>query len=365
MRIDKVDVFLVSTAVDSSLADSTRKIESVGYVIVRLSTDDGLTGLGITYDEVGGEAIRQLIVKELAPLIIGKNPFETEVIWEKISQYVRGVGRKGLTFCALSAVDIALWDLKGKMAGMPVYKLLGGNKSKIPVYACGGWTSYNQNELVKEMQSMVANGYTMVKMKIGVNDGRCPEEDIKRVRLVRQELGPQIEIAIDANNAFKSATAIRIAHKLDECNLYFFEEPVMADDMEGLAKVRESIDIPVATGEHEYTKYGVRDLLLHKAADIIQPDVTRCGGITEWMKMATIAHAWNIMMAPHGMEYMSMHLLGAISNGLMLERVLLFEPLNEIVFVNPPQPRNGYIEIPDEPGLGLELNMDNIRKYGK
>ena len=365
MKIDRVEVYLVSTPVRDPIADATRKVETLGMAVVCLKTDDGLTGIGLTYHEVGGEAIRQLILKDLAGQIIGKDPFATEVVWEQLFHYFRGVGRKGLAFCALSAIDIALWDLKGKALGMPLYKLLGGIKKRIPVYASGGWTSYNENQLVAEMQSMVAEGYNMVKLKVGVNEGKSPLEDVSRVKRVRQELGPRVEILLDANNAFKSATAVRVANQLSDCNIYLFEEPVLADDLEGLARVRQGSDIPIATGEHEYTKYGVRDLILQKAADIIQVDVTRCGGVTEWMKIAALTQAWNLALAPHGMEYIHMHLLSVIPNGLTLERLIMFEPLNEMIFIDPPQPKNGFLEIPDAPGLGLTLNEVNLQKYNE
>ncbi|HBF37155.1 MAG TPA: mandelate racemase/muconate lactonizing enzyme family protein [Firmicutes bacterium] len=365
MKIDNIDVYLVSTAVKGNIADSTRQVESVGYVIVRLTTDTGLTGIGLTYHEVGGEGIRQLILKNLSTRVIGKDPFDTEAIWEDMINYMRGVGRKGLAFCALSAIDIALWDLKGKIVGLPLYKLLGGYRKKIPVYASGGWTSYTPDQLVAELQGMVADGYKVVKFKVGVKEGKCPEEDIERVKYVRKKLGPNIGIMIDANNAYQASTAIRVGRQLEDSNIYLFEEPVIADDMEGLAHVRASINIPIATGEHEYTKYGMRDLLLNKAVDIVQFDVTRCGGITEWMKMAAIAQAWNVVVAPHCMDYMHMHLVGAIPNGLMLERILTFEPVSELVFVDPPQPKDGFLEIPDKPGLGLTLNEENIKKFNE
>lgn len=362
MKIDTVDVYLVSTPVKKPIADSTRKVETLGFTVVRLRTDDGLTGFGMTYHEVGGEAIRQLILKDLAGQIIGKSPFETEVIWEQVFHYFRGVARKGLAFCALSAIDIALWDLKGKALGLPLYKLLGGNKTRLPIYASGGWTSYDEVQLIAEMQSMVAQGYQMVKLKVGVKDGKAPHEDVARVRRVRQELGPKVDILLDANNAYKSATAVRVANQLDDCNIYLFEEPVLADDMEGLSRVRQHIDIPVATGEHEYTRYGVRDLILNKAVDIVQVDVARCGGITEWMKIAALTQAWNLALAPHAMEYMHMHLLSVVPNGLILERLLMFEPLNELVFVDPPRPQDGFLEIPDAPGLGLTFNEAHLEE---
>ena len=365
MKIDKVEVFLVSTAIPNPPSDSTRTVASLGYVVVCLHTDDGLTGIGITYHEIGGAAIRSLIEKDLAGLLLGRDPLATEVLWERIFHYVRGVGRKGLAFCALSVIDIALWDLKGKMLGLPLYRLLGGERKELPVYASGGWTSYDERQLLEELQGMVAAGYNMVKMKVGVADGKRPDLDVRRVQRVRRELGEEIGIMLDANNAFQAAAAIRLGHQLAEENILLFEEPVLADDLEGLARVRASIDIPVATGEHEYTKYGARDLVKYGAADIIQVDAARCGGVTEWQKIAALTQAWNLSLAPHCMDYLHMHLVSAAPNGLFLERLQAFEPLNEIVFVDPPQPQGGILTIPDGPGLGLVLNMENVRKYNE
>jgi L-alanine-DL-glutamate epimerase-like enolase superfamily enzyme len=365
MKVKTIEVYLVSGSVTGSLADSTRKIGKVGYVVVRMRTDDGLEGIGITYHEVGGEAIRQLIIKDLSDFIIGRDPLETEVIWEQIFHFFRGVARKGLAFCALSVLDIALWDLKGKALALPLYKLLGGNKRQVPIYASGGWTSHSEKQLIAEMQFMVNQGYTKVKMKVGVREGTAPNEDLERVKAVRTELGPNVGIMLDANNAFKSGTAKSFANRVEDCDIYFFEEPVLADDMEGLACVRQSTNIPIGTGEHEYTKYGVRDLIINKAVDIVQVDVTRCGGITEYMKIAAMTQAWNLSVAPHGMEYMHMHLVAAVPNGLTLERLLLFENVNDLVFENAPQPKNGYLDIPDLPGLGLTLNEANLKKYNE
>lgn len=365
MKIEKVEVYLVSAPIQKAIADSTRKVETIGYVVVRLRTDDGTDGVGITYHEVGGEAIRQLIKKDLMEHFVGKDPFETEAIWNEIFHFFRGVARKGLAFCALSALDIALWDLKGKYLGMPLFRLLGGTKSCLPIYASGGWTSLSEDELVEEMQHMVKWGYKMVKLKVGVDSGRAHIEDVRRVKRVRAELGDDVNILIDANNAYQSGVAVSVANQLADSNITLFEEPVLADDIFGLARIRQQTAIPVATGEHEYTKYGFRDLIVNNAVDIVQVDVTRCGGLTEWMKIAALTQAWNLTLAPHSMEYIHMHLMGAVPNGLFLERLLIFEPLNERVFVDPPTPQNGFLEIPQKPGLGLELNESNLRKYGE
>lgn len=362
-KISSINVHLVSTAIKGNFADSTRNVETIGYLLVDVETEDGLHGIGMTYHEVGGEAIKEFILKGLAPKIIGRDPFETETLYEECFHYIRGVGRKGLAFCGYSAVDIALWDLKGKILGMPLYKLLGGTKKKLPVYASGGWTSFTIDELVDEAKRMVALGYPAIKVKVGVDGGKNPNEDVRRIKRIREEVGDGIRIMVDANNVWHSATAVQVANKIREFDIELFEEPVFADDIPGLAQFKRGTDIPLATGEHEYTRFGVRDLVLAEAVDILQCDVTRCGGYTEMLKIIGISQAWNISFAPHGMEFMHMHLLSAAPNGLYLERLFMFENLSRLVFKNPPEPKNGYLEIPDLPGLGMELNMDAIREH--
>jgi L-alanine-DL-glutamate epimerase-like enolase superfamily enzyme len=362
-KISNVEVHLVSTPIRAGFSDATRKVETVGYTIVRITTDQGLEGFGITYHEVGGEATKSLILKNMAPKLIGRSPLETEVIWQEFFHYLRGVGRKGLMFCALSAVDIALWDLKGKVSNLPLYKLLGGNKTKIPVYGSGGWTSYSDEELVDEMKSMVEQGYSMIKFKVGVEGGSNPRRDIQRVRKVREAVGPEIGLMLDANNCWDSATGVQFANKVREYDIMLLEEPVFADDIPGLARFRRGTDIPLATGEHEYTKFGVRDLVLNEAADIVQTDGARAGGYTESLKIAAITQAWNLRFAPHALENIHIHLVSAVPNALFLERLLLYEEITAQVYKNAPLPVNGFMEIPDLPGLGLELNMDFIREH--
>ncbi|MCX7786193.1 MAG: mandelate racemase/muconate lactonizing enzyme family protein [Spirochaetes bacterium] len=359
--IAEVNVHMVSERIQTNIGDATRQVESIGYIIVRILTKNGQEGIGITYNEVGGEAIKALILHSIKHKLIGRDPFDTERIWQELSSYLRGVGRKGLSFCALSAIDIALWDLKGKILQMPLYKLLGGGDTRVPVYASGGWTTFTDEELVEEMKSMVAEGYQMVKFKVGYAGGKKPNRDLERVRKVREALGPEVIIMLDANNCWDAATAIRFANYVKEYDVFFLEEPVFADDIPGLAKYRRGTDLPLATGEHEYTKYGIRELVLHEAVDIVQFDIARAGGYTEMLKISAIAQAWNLKFAPHAMENIHIHLLCAMPNGLFLERLRIFETLTSNVFINPPMPVEGYITIPDLPGLGLTLNMDYIK----
>ena len=361
-RISNVEVYLVERAVKGNFADSTRNVETIGYAVTVVTLDNGLYGVGLTYHEVGGEAIREFVLRALKPKLLGRSPFETEAIWEECFHYIRGVGRKGLAFCAYSSVDIALWDLKGQLLDMPLYKLLGGTKKKIPIYASGGWTSYSCEELVEEAREMVRRGYTMIKLKVGVEGGRNPNEDVRRIQAVRDAIGPDIGLMLDANNVWRASTAVQVANRLRDLDIMFLEEPVFADDIPGLAQFKRGTDIPLARGEHEYTKFGVRDLILAQAADYVQCDVTRCGGFTEMLKIIGMTQAWNLAFAPHGMEYMHMHLMSAAPNAVFLERLFMFEEVSEMVLKEAPQPVNGYLELPDRPGLGLVWDMDRIKE---
>lgn len=364
-RIADVRVHLVSEPVQTGFADATRKVESIGFVIVRVVTDQGLEGIGFTYHEVGGEATKDLIDINMTPRLVGRDPLATEDIYADFVQYLRGVGRKGLMFCALSAIDVALWDLKGKIVGLPLYRLLGGSRKQVPVYASGGWTSYSDEELVAEAKAMVARGYRMIKLKVGVDGARNPRRDLLRVRKVRDAIGPDVRLMLDANNCWDAATAAQFANRLGEYDVAFLEEPVFADDIPGLAKFKRSTDMPLATGEHEYTKYGARDLLINNAVDVLQLDGGRAGGYTEMLKIAALAQAWNIPFAPHALELLHLHLVAAVPNALFVERLLLFETLTERTFAGAPKPKDGYIEVPDLPGLGLTLDMDYINDQAR
>ena len=363
-KITDVKVYIVSKSPEGNLADSTRTIGDCGYLIVDIFTDSGINGIGLTYHEVGTDAMRSFILSSIKPLIMGMDPLQHEVIYEKVFHYFRAVGRKGFAFCALSAVDIALWDIKGKAVDLPLFRLLGGNRTKLPVYSSAGWTSYTTKELCDEMTGMVEEGYTMVKMKVGVDWGCNFREDLKRVAAVRKAVGPDIKIAVDANNAYKAGTAVQFASRAGEYDIEFFEEPVPADDIPGLAHCRNSLSVPIATGEHEYTRFGVRELLAAGGCDILQADVCRVGGYTEMLKIIALSQAHNVWFAPHCMEHMHMHLASAAPNTLVLESLTLFRPVTKDAFIDPPMPKNGFLEIPEKPGLGLELNMDYINKYG-
>ena len=212
-----------------------------------------------------------------------------------------------------------------------------------------------------EAVGMVEQGYSKIKIKVGVEGGENLRRDRKRVQKVREAIGPDVALMLDANNCWDAATAVKFANTVRELDIFLFEEPVFADDIPGLARFKRGTDIPLGTGEHEYTKFGVRDLLLNDAVDVVQVDIARAGGFTECLKIAALTQAWNLKFAPHAMEHIHSHLVSPMPNSLFVERLILFEEITHEIYTNAPRPVKGYLPIPDGHGLGLQLNMDFIR----
>lgn len=333
-----------------------------GQCFVHIYTDEDLEGLGVGD---GGRAAQTLINESLKPILIGADPLFIEKLWDDMFWRVRGVGRKGLAFGAISAVDIALWDLKAKYFNVPLYKLLGAYTDTVPVYGSGGWTHFSADELVAEQAGYVERGMKSVKMKVGKDFGKSEKEDIERLAAVRDAVGDDVEILIDANNGYYAKQAIRMARAFEPYRVGWFEEPVLADDIEGLAAIAAAIDIPVATGEHEYSKFGFRELIARGGADIVQPDIGRVGGVTEWIKVANLAHAFNLPVAPHAFQLVHLHVTCATPNLRIVEYLGAAEEFDKLVYTEFPEPIDGmWSPYPDRPGLGLELNPDVVKKYG-
>ena len=332
-----------------------------GQLFVHIHTDAGPEGLGLTSAVPGA---RQVVESGLKELLIGKDPFNIEQIWNDMFWAVRGYGRKGVAFCAISAVDIGLWDLKAKALGLPLYKLLGPYTESVPVYGSGGWTHYTEDELVAEMTGIVERNIHRVKMKVGKDFGKAEREDIERVAAVRKAVGDDVAVYIDANNGYYPKQAIYMAREFEQLQVGWFEEPTLADDVPGLAEIRRAINIPVASGEHEYTKYGFRELIAGGGVDIAQPDVGRIGGITEWMKAAHLAHAFNLPVAPHAVQLVHLHVCCATPNLKVVEYLLNAELADRVWYTEFPEPRDGmWSPYPDRPGLGLELDPYSVERY--
>ncbi len=328
---------------------------------VHIKTDEGTEGLGVGS---GMHAIRAIIEDNLKDLLIGQDPFNIEKLWNDMFWRVRGYGRKGVAFQALSAVDIGLWDLKAKALGLPLYRLLNPIFDAVPVYGSGGWTNYDEKELIAEQTGYVERGFPRIKMKVGKDFGQSEREDIARLAAVRKAVGDDIEIFVDGNNGYYAKQAIRMSRIFEDFDVKWFEEPVLADDIEGLATISKATNIPVASGEHEYTKFGFKDLIARGGVDIAQPDIGRVGGVTEWMKAAYLAHAFNLPVAPHAVQLVHLHCAMATPNLKVVEYLGTGEQSDDFFYTEYPKPVNGtWAPDPDKPGLGLELDPKVIAEH--
>src|SRR6476469_5785855 len=284
-----------------------------GLALVKIATDAGITGIGLG----GGGPIGRATVEVLAPQLIGEDPIDVERLWHKM-WVPKLIGRRGLTTRAISAIDIGLWDIKAKAANLPLYKLLGGFRDRVPTYIAGGYYEQGKGlkELQQEMTDNVEMGAKAIKMKVG---GVSIREDVERVKAVREAIGPDVKLLVDANCAYKAYEAIQFARQAEEYDLFWFEEPIMPDDYEGHKRLASMTSVPIATGENEYTRYGFRDLINTGAVPILNADAKVLGGVTEFLKVAALAQAHDLVIAPHGSQDIHVHLVSAISHGLILE----------------------------------------------
>ncbi|HLG51287.1 MAG: mandelate racemase/muconate lactonizing enzyme family protein [Chloroflexi bacterium] len=330
-----------------------------GLGVVKILTDEGITGLGIG----AASGIAGAVIDHLRPLLIGQNPLDHERLWH-LMWVPKLIGRRGITTRAISTIDIALWDLKAKVAGLPLYRLLGGYADRVPAYIAGGYYEEGKGlkELAREMEENVEMGARAVKMKVGA---LSIAEDVERVRTVRQAVGPTVKVMVDANCAYRAYQAIQLARRIEEYDIYWFEEPVAPDDYEGHARLAAQTSIPIATGENEYTRYGFRDLIARGGVAILNADAQVLGGVTEFMKVAALAQAHDLDIAPHGDQNVHVHLVAAISNGLIVEYYRdTVDPLwrqiyRETLLLN----ADGTLSPPERPGLGLELNTEALAPY--
>lgn len=335
--------------------------------LVKIYTDEGIIGIGDALTPKGPKSVCAIIEEIIKPELIGQEPTEIEVLWEKMYQTTRSLGcNKGFMMMAIAAIDIALWDILGKTLGMPVYKLLGGSfRKNIKTYASSLYfAGRNTKELVEAAECFIKDGFTAIKLKVGAGLKR----DIENVKALRKAIGDDIDLMVDANGGYDRFTAIKIGREFEKYNVFWFEEPISNEDIDGYIEVSRALDMPVAAGECEFTRYGFKEFLARGAIDIVQPDVSKAGGLSECRKIANIASAFNIPYAPHVWgsavsHIATLHLAAAIPNFLICEMDRLPNPLREELIVTPMEFQNGYIKVPEEPGLGIELNEEILKKY--
>ena len=323
--------------------------------ILEIHTDQGIVG------RVRPKGPHSLINGSAFDRIKGQNLMETERIWDRMYRLERKPVAKGDYIKAIGSLDVGIWDIVGKALGLPVHRVLGTFRTELPVYAAGGYYAEGKGirELVKEMEGYVDEGFRVVKMKVG---GAPFREDVERVAAVRKALGPDIGLMLDANNAWHAYEAIRFGRAVEDYQPYWFEEPVVADDFDGCAEVRQALDMPVVAGENEYTRWGTRDLIEARSADILNLDVIKAGGITEYRKIAALASAYHIPVAPHGTTQMSIHTVASTPNALIME---VYPQARH--YFNPTLPpiavKDGHATAPEAPGLGLEFDEQLIARY--
>ena len=341
-----------------------------GWLVVEIFTDDGLVGIGNA--ALAPQVTKQTIDLYLAPLLMGTNPWDVEFLWQQMYRKTMPFGRKGIGMAAISAVDIALWDLLGKSANQPVFRLLGGRtKARIPVYASRLYAT-DLNELAAEAKRYKDDGYKAMKLRFGwgPTDGAAGmQRNVELVRTVRETVGNEIDVMADAYMGWNLDYAKRMLPLLEPFQLRWLEEPVIPDEIHGYAELKSYGRIPIAGGEHEFTLHGFRDLLEARAVDYIQFDTNRVGGITQARKISALAEAYGVPVIPHAGQMHNYHVVMASLNSPMAEHfpIVGVEVGNELfwyLFAGEPKATEGFIDLDDAvPGLGLSIDEEKLQDF--
>lgn len=348
---------------------------SAGMVFVEVETDEGLKGHGIT--TITDAPVVAAAINLLAgPTVIGDDPMAHEAVWDKLYWQMAPRGQTGFAMHAIAAIDVALWDIKGKALGQPVWRLLGGARNRVPVYATFGFGFFDNDHLGDAARLWCSKGFDKLKMTVGMNALKRRDEprpldvaikqDLKRVQLVREAVGMDAGLYIDANCSLDPQHAIKLAQMLEPYDISFFEEPITQNDVLQMADMRRHTNIPLACGQNEGLAYRFRDLLMHQAADVLQPNVVISGGFSQVVKIAGMAQAFNVTIDNGGAwPFHNMHLHAGLANGGLVECHYVSIECCKRVFRNLPEPSDGYLTLPETPGLGFDPDFDNIREIAR
>lgn len=364
MKIKDIRASLHTTSIEIPLLSG--RVEGYGreeqkvFVVCEVETDEGITGIGLTGHFLA-HAVVAALEKHFLPLVQGMDPRDIEAIHQRVLKRLNPRAMTGTVSMALSCLDIALWDIHGKHANRTVAELLGAASDEAPAYVTFGFPQYDRDQLAEAAQLHVANGFRALKSVVAVDPGGW-REDAARVRAIREAVGDDIDIMIDANYLFTPVEAKMLCRAIEDCNITWFEEPVHQNDARALADLRASTNIPIAAGQMEGHRWRLRELVDQQAVDILQPNVTYCGGYTEARKAAHLAQTFNLPIANGGgWPLFNMHTMAGLANGWFVEWHLGMVSVGETLFTDSPQPNAGVIKIPDQPGLGLTLNRDGLK----
>jgi D-galactarolactone cycloisomerase len=343
--------------------------------VVEVRTDDGITGWGECYGPA--PVNKALIETQYRQRVVGRDPFDVEVVWEDLYNRIKDYGATGFAVTAISGIDIALWDVIGRTLSKPVHKLIGGaHRRELTAYATGLYfTDMDRlvEEAVEEAEGYAKQGFRAIKMKIGLGD---PKLDLARIKAVREAIGPDIRLAVDANHCFTVPQAIRLGRAMEPLDILWFEEPISPEDRDGYAEVTRALDMAVAGGENEFTRWGFRDTIARKAMDIVQPDVCAAGGISECRKIAALASAHGVECVPHAWGSAiglaaTVQFLAALPDTPpafrpvppMLEFEQTPNPLRDELARGPIRQVDGVVRVPDGPGLGIEVDREVLGRF--
>ena len=359
MKITRISANYFQIPAHREMRDAVRHFSRLDLVLARVETNDDVSGLGFTYSVFhhGAREIASFINHSLNELATGHDPRNHEALWHRMWRSTDWVARGGIAYLALAAVDIALWDIKSKLANMPLYRLLGGYRDRVPAYNTdGGWLNHTIEQLVEETRQIVAAGFHGTKIKVGKED---PMEDRERIAAVREVMGPHRRLMVDANEGFTAAEAIRHAQMWEDLNLFWFEEPLAPEDVSGHAQLKAHTSIPIAVGENLHTRQQFKEYIAADAVSIVQPDVCRAGGITEWLKIAQLADCHGLQVSPHFVMELHLPLVAAIPNGLWVEYI----PALNNALRAPWRFEDGYFRPSEEPGLAIPWDFEKLERY--
>lgn len=354
--VSDIKVSILEFDFDSPITSSLGTYSGLDYLVVELITSGGIIGYGYTMslDRRGTKAVLSYVSNELLPIIRGQNVSSPEKLWFQLWSPNKVRMRGGVGVHALSAVDMAVWDANAKLKNLSLNSILGGTKQKVEVYGSGGWLSMQDSELIDEAHSYADYGIQAYKFKIG------GKRDKERTSLLRNEMGDNFALYTDANQNFSVENAIETSNWLADFNVAWLEEPVLADCSWDLECVASKSKVPIAAGENVYFAWGFYDLCTRKAASYLQPDAGRCGGITEWIKIAELANQYNLRLTSHLLHEVSISLIAAYSCGYLVEFMNL---LPENPFTHDFSVKNGEILLPDAPGHGVEFTSEARKRH--
>ena len=357
-RIDKSQVRVYTVPTDAAEADGTFAWDSTTMVLVTLEAG-GKTGLGYTYADAATGKVAESLMKKM---IDGKDVFQHNALLQAMDHQVRNSGEVGMTSMAISAIDNALWDLKARLLDCSLVDVLGAVRAGIPVYGSGGFTSYDDGQLQRQLGGWAADGMTMVKMKVGTH----PEDDPRRVDVARKAVGDKVELFVDANGAYTVTQAIRLAHTFAEQDVRWFEEPVSSDNLVGLSQIRARapLAMDIAAGEYGYSAWYFRRMIDSQAVTVLQADATRCGGISGFLHAASLCWAANLPLSAHCGPSMHVHVCCSAPRAIHLEFFHDHARIERMFFDGFCEPVDGIMS-PDRsrPGIGLALKEKDAAKY--